>query len=451
MAVNSAFHTSNLHSIATERSLYQNLVKEAIQIYGHDVYYVNRETVALDNVLGEDALSKYTNAEPIEMYVEDGAGFGGDKEIITQFGLENRNEITFVVSKERFQEMDSQINLEEGEGSIALESGTIDQTGNSSNLSSFTGNFYILQDTATTDADRPQEGDLVYHPVFAKMFEINFVDHDEPFYQLDNNPVYKLRCKQFEYASEVMDTGITTIDEIEGDLSTDARAYQITLELSTYQAFGTSTLSGDGVSLVSITQGGTYTTAPTVTFSQPDIQGVVTAGRLLTYGAGHTNNAFYNMVGGSGSGLQIRGTGGGGMIGFTITVAGTGYQVGDVVSTPIDNPATLEITAVNDNTLTLGTAVIDSSGTVTEVTITEAGTGYTNAPTVTFSSSDLQGSLLLENAADTGTNSYIITEDYIVGDYVTDKTSQNELFDQLDDTVLDFTESNPFGDVGSAT
>ena len=294
MAVNSAFHTNNLHSLATERSLYQNLIKEAIQIYGHDVYYVNRETVALDNVLGEDALSKYTNAEPIEMYVEDGAGFGGDKEIISQFGLENRNEITFVVSKERFQEMDSQINLEEGGGSIALEDGSIDQTSNSSNLTTLTGNYYILQDIATTDADRPQEGDLVYHPVFAKMFEINFVDHDEPFYQLDNNPVYKLRCKQFEYASEVMDTGIATIDAIEGDLSTDARAYQITLE---------------------------------------------------------------NEV----------------------------------------------------------------------------------------------GSVLLENAADTGMDSYIITEDYIVGDYVTDKTSQNELFDQLDDTVLDFTESNPFGDVGSAT
>ena len=294
MAVNSAFHTSNLHSLVTERSLYQNLVKEAIQIYGHDVYYVNRETVALDNVLGEDALSKYTNAEPIEMYVEDGAGFGGDKEIISQFGLENRNEITFVVSKERFQEMDTQINLEEGGGSIALESGTIDQTGNSSNLSSFTGNFYILQDTATTDADRPQEGDLVYHPVFEKMFEINFVDHDEPFYQLDNNPVYKLRCKQFEYASEVIDTGIATIDAIEGDLSTDARQFQITLE---------------------------------------------------------------NEV----------------------------------------------------------------------------------------------GSIQLENAADTGIASYILTEDYIVGDYDTDKTSQNELFDQLDDTVLDFSESNPFGDVGSAT
>jgi|TARA_B110000971_G_C19993294_1_gene492968 hypothetical protein len=300
MSTNSAFHTSNLHSLATERSLYQNLIKEAIQIYGHDVYYVNRDTVALDNVLGEDSLSSYTKQTPIEMYVEDAEGFGGDKEIITQFGLENRNEITFVVSKERFQEMDSQFVIESGTdttgGGILLESGSIDQSGSSSTLSSVQGddNFYVLQDIASTDADRPQEGDLVYHPVIAKMFEINFVDHDEPFYQLDNNPVYKLRCKQFEYSSEDIATGIDTIDTIEDDLSRSSSAFQFTLE---------------------------------------------------------------NEV----------------------------------------------------------------------------------------------GSIQLENAADTGDAEFLISEDYIIGDYVTDKTAQNELFDVLDDTVIDFTESNPFGDVGSST
>jgi len=298
MAVNTAFHTSNLHSLATERSLYQNLVKEAIQIYGHDVYYVNRDTIALDNVLGEDSLSKYTKQTPIEMYVEDSEGFGGDKEIISTFGLENRNEITFVVSKERFQEMDSQFVIESGTdttgGGILLEAASIDQSGNSSTLTSVQGdnNFYVLQDIVSTDADRPQEGDLVYHPIFAKMFEISFVDHDEPFYQLDNNPVYKLRCKQFEYSSEVIDTGIETIDAIEGELSVDTRQYQITLE---------------------------------------------------------------NEV----------------------------------------------------------------------------------------------GSVQLENAADTGTAAYIITEDYIVGGQSTDTINQNELFDELDDNVLDFSETNPFGDAGS--
>ena len=130
MAVNSIFHTSNSHSLSTERSLYQDLIKEAIQIYGHDVYYVNRTTTAIDTLLGEDALSKFNNAQPIEMYVEDAEGFGGDKEIITQFGLENRNEITFVVSKERFQELDSQVILEDGTdttgGAILLERGTVE-------------------------------------------------------------------------------------------------------------------------------------------------------------------------------------------------------------------------------------------------------------------------------------------------------------------------------------
>ena len=86
MAVNSIFHTSNLHSLASERSLYQDLIKEAIQIYGHDVYYINRDTVALDTILGEDSLSTFTKQTPIEMYVEDSEGFGGDKEIISQFG-----------------------------------------------------------------------------------------------------------------------------------------------------------------------------------------------------------------------------------------------------------------------------------------------------------------------------------------------------------------------------
>ena len=332
MAVNTAFHTNNLHSLATERSLYQNLLKEAIQIYGHDVYYVNRTTVALDDVLGEDSLSKFTTQHPIEMYVENAEGFGGDKEIINQFGLENRNEITFVVSKERFQEMDSQIELEDGTdttgGSILLESGSVSQDNNSSILTTVDGdNFYIIMDTATTDADRPLEGDLVYHPVIAKMFEISFVDHDEPFYQLDNNPVYKLRCKQYEYSGEIIDTGITTIDAIESDLSTDSTQFQFTLE-------------------------------------QPSI-----LGRALT--------------------LDITG--------FTID----------------NSNVTVDGFTVNSDPRSFGE------------------------------------SILLEGGGDTGESQYLISEDYIVGDGSTDKTAQNELFETLDDTVLDFSEKNPFGDAGS--
>ena len=335
MAVNKAFHTSNLTSIASERSLYQNLIKEAIQIYGHDVYYMDRQSVNEDTLFGEDTLNQFNTQHPIEMYVEDGEGYAGDKEIMTQFGLENRNEITFVVSKERFQELDRQVQIESGTdstgGSILLETGTIDQSEDSSVLSTVSGdnNFYIIQDTAATDSDRPLEGDLVYHPVLTKVFEVSFVDHDEPFHQLDNNPVYKLRCKQYEYSQEVIDTGIAEIDAIEDDLSTDTTGSQFTLEQSSTQN------------------------------EEISIQ--------------HSIGNF---------GLLLEETDG-------------------------DN-----ILFEND----------DSS----------VGTN-----------------ILLENAADSGDDAYLIQEDYIVGDMSTDKTSQNELFDSLDDDILDFSESNPFGDVGS--
>ena len=358
MAVNSIFHTDNKSSILAERNLYKDLIKEAIQIYGHDVYYVDRTLVARDNVLGEDALSKFTNAQPIEMYVEDSEGFGGDKEIITQFGLENRNEITFVVSKEKFQQLDSQISLEDGTdttgGSILLEAGSI-QVSNLTTLSKYfitdesdnnilnedgsggkilseeSGNeFYLIQDTAVTDADRPQEGDIIYHPIFEKMFEINLVDHDEPFYQLDNNPVYKLRCKSFEYSSEALDTGISTIDEIEDDLSTSTNEFQFTLE-----------------------QSSAYNESIALEFN--------------------TNLTYTDSV-----------------------------------------------------------LMEDDDTVVHEDDSRSAG-----------------DAILLENDADSGLKEYLIQESYIVGDASTDKTAQNELFDTLDDTVLDFTESNPFGDAGS--
>ena len=372
MATNSVFHTNNLAALKTEQNLYRDLIKEAIQIYGHDVYYVDRTTVAIDNILGEDALSKFTTQHPIEMYVEDAeGGYAGEKEIMSQFGLENRNEITFVVSKQRFQEMDSQVTLEDGTdttgGSILLEAGSINQSALSATLSTVTksfifnedgdnivleddnttfllseesgSEFYILMDTATTDADRPQEGDLVYHPILGKMFQVNFVDHDQPFHQLDNNPVYKLRCQQFEYSQEQIDTGITVVDNIESELSIDTGEYQFTLEQSSAV--------------------------------NEDIRIFHTAheeGLLLLDGTDSTSS-----------------------------------DTGDNVVFEDDS------SSVGEN-------------------------------------------IILENAADSGNVAYLLQETYIVGNRdssnVIDKTSQNELFDQLDDNVLDFTEKNPFGDAG---
>ena len=381
MAVNRAFHTNNVSALTVEQNLYRDLIKEAIQIYGHDVYYVDRTTVAIDSLLGEDSLSKFTTQHPIEMYIEDAeGGFQGEKEIMSQFGLENRNEITFVVSKQRFQQMDSQITLEDGTGttggSVLLEAGSIPRSSLSAVLDTPTKSFielngtdssstnagdqiiqenddtsfilseesgtefYLLTDTATTDADRPQEGDLVYHPTLSRMFEVSFVDHDDPFYQLDNNPVYKLRCKQYEYSHEEIDTGITAIDEIEGDLQQDALEHQFTLEQS-------SAVNEDIRIFHSITD-----------------QGLL----LLDGTDGSSTNANDNII------------------------------------------------MENDST-------------------------------------SVGESILLEGGgSDTEDASYLIQEDVVTGDYTSagsqDKTAQNELFDSLDDNVLDFSESNPFGDAG---
>ena len=339
MAVNSFFHSSNIAAISTEQSLYSDLVAEAIQIHGHDVFYMDRTIVAEDSILGGDTLSKFKDAAKIEMYMENAdGGFAGEREIMNQFGLQNLSEATFVVNKIRFQELTKQITIESGTsidvdgttaeegGSILLESGTLAET--TTDLEG--SDFYIISETDATDSDRPYEGDAIYHPILKKMFQVNFVDHDEPFFQLDNNPVYKLRCRLYDYASEELDTGIDDIDAIQDAISTSTSEYQFTME---------------------------------------------------------SESAVVN--------------------------------------------------AIN---------MEDNSGRIIHENDTDELVVYEDSDMTTSA-----GVLLLENDADTGNKEYLIQETYIIGDGSSSgiQGAQNELFDSADDTVLDFSESNPFGDVGS--
>ena len=176
-----------------EQHLYADLTIEAIQIYGHDVFYIPRTLVNKDELFGEDALSRFDDAYGIEMWMETQEGYEGEKELVSRFGLEIRDETTFVVSRRRWD----------------------DTVSNDANL--------IV-------SSRPDEGDLVYMPTVKKLFEISFVDHDDPFYQVDNLPVYKLYCRTFEYSSEVLDTGIYAIDDIETKKSTDFLGFEISGE-----------------------------------------------------------------------------------------------------------------------------------------------------------------------------------------------------------------------------
>ena len=191
--------STNVHfskGTISEQYLYEDLVIEAIGIYGHDVFYLPRDRVNPDELFGEDALSEFDDAYGIEMWMETQEGYDGERDLVSRFGLEIRNETSFVVSRRRWDDVVS----------------------NNANLITST---------------RPQEGDLIYFPTVQRMWEISFVDHDDPFYQVNNLPVYKLYCRSWEYSSERLDTGIDAIDAIETERSTDASGYEFSLENQT--------------------------------------------------------------------------------------------------------------------------------------------------------------------------------------------------------------------------
>ena len=177
----------------SEQYLYEDLIIEAMQIYGHDVYYLPRTLVNKDQLFGEDALSKFDDAYLIEMYMDTQEGYEGEKELISRFGLEIRDETTFTVSRRRW----------------------LDLVSSNNNL---------------ITSLRPNEGDWIYFSNGPRLFEISFVDKDDPFYQVDNLPVYKLYARTVEYSDERLDTGVTDIDALEDKYSGDALQWQFLAE-----------------------------------------------------------------------------------------------------------------------------------------------------------------------------------------------------------------------------
>jgi hypothetical protein len=174
-------------AVRSEQSLYEDLVMESLKIFGQDVYYIPRTLVERDNILGEDPSSKFDDAYLIEAYIENQDGFEGAGDLYQKFGLEIRDEANFIISKRSWERLVGLYNN-------AL--GTI----------------------------RPQEGDIIFLPLSNSFFEITFVEHEQPFYQLSNLPVYKLTCSLFEYSDEKFDTDIAAIDDLAA-----LDAYQTTL------------------------------------------------------------------------------------------------------------------------------------------------------------------------------------------------------------------------------
>lgn len=164
----------------SESTLVDDLVVETIKMYGHEVVYLARESPEIDNIFGEDSIpSIYKLGKQIEMYIESVDGFEGEGDFITKFGLEVRDSMKLVVSKSRWKNEFGGINTG-GEGPTSL--------------------------------DRPREGDLIYFPLSKGIFEIKFVEHENPFYQFGKNYVYKISC---ELATNAGDTFATDDNEID--------------------------------------------------------------------------------------------------------------------------------------------------------------------------------------------------------------------------------------------
>ena len=174
-------------AVRSEQSLYEDLVMESLKIFGQDVYYIPRTLVERDNILGEDPSSKFDDAYLIEAYIENQDGFEGAGDLYQKFGLEIRDEANFIISKRSWERL------------VGLYNNTLGTV-------------------------RPQEGDIIFLPLSNSFFEITFVEHEQPFYQLSNLPVYKLTCSLFEYSDEKFDTDIAAIDDLAA-----LDAYQTTL------------------------------------------------------------------------------------------------------------------------------------------------------------------------------------------------------------------------------
>ena len=174
MATNSFF----TQGTTGEQDLVGSLVTEQIKMFGKDVYYIPRTLVNRDSVFEEDSLSAFNGAYLIEAYIEDATGFRGDGDMFSKFGVRIADQVTFIISRERFTA--------------------------------------AVDDNAQLIVEgRPNEGDLIHLPMANKTFEIQFVEHEVPFYQLGKVHVWGLRCELFEYSDEDFNTGVAEIDAVE--------------------------------------------------------------------------------------------------------------------------------------------------------------------------------------------------------------------------------------------
>ena len=366
MALNPFF----LQGSQSEQRLVQDLINEQLKIYGVEVTYIPRKFVRKQTIIKEVQSSAFDDNFLLEAYLNTYEGYSGQGDIMTKFGVSLRDEVTLTISKERFEDFISP---------------------------------FLSADDDYELSSRPREGDVIFFPLGSRLFEVKFVEHEEPFYQLGKNYVYQLKCELFEYEDEVFDTDIEEIDSQLEDLG-----YISTLQLIGIGQTATATaqlnstnksyireivLNNDGSGYQS-TPNVAITTAPTGVGNVNATAVAITTTRaglfsierivLTNAGAGYTQAPLVTISGGGGVGAAATAAveqSNFGIVDFTITNNGVGYAATPTVSIvgASTSPAAAEVNLLADNT-------------ISDILIKNAGIGYTQTPTIVISSpSTIQG------------------------------------------------------------
>ena len=363
MALNPFF----LQGSQSEQRLVQSLINEQLQIYGVEVTYIPRKFVRKQTIIKEVQSSAFDDNFLLEAYVNTYEGYGGQGDIMTKFGVSLRDELVLTISKERFEDFISP---------------------------------FLSADEDYDLATRPREGDVIFFPLGSRLFEVKFVEHEEPFYQLGKNYVYQLKCELFEYEDEVFDTDIEEIDSQLEDIG-----YISTLQLMGIGVTATAnpqlSVSNRGYirEIVLNDDGSGYTSTPTVAISTaPNAAGNVNATAVaitttrggvfsieriqLTHaGIGYTEAPLVSIRGGGGVGaaataaVELTDFG---IVDFTMSNNGAGYGSNPIVTITGNNtiPAVADVIVLADNT-------------ISDITLRNAGVGYTVVPTITISNPSL--------------------------------------------------------------
>ena len=465
MALNPFF----LQGSPGEQRLVQELINEQLKIYGVEVLYIPRKFVRKETIIREVTASRFDDNFALEAYVSNYDGYAGSGDILTKFGMSLKDELTIIISRERFEDFIAPF------------------------LDSMSNDEIIL-------STRPREGDIIYFPLGKRLFEVKFVEHEQPFYQLGKTYVYELRCELFEYEDEIggFSDINSVVEEIDGTLQNQGYITSLQLFGSGQRATASSgigsgyvrkiTLSNDGydyvgIPTVSITPapfGGTTATAVAFTTCRGGVCSIKEI-LLVNTGSGYTVAPSITIYpNGSGRGAEasceiVTDYRGIGTIG--IQTYGQGYVGIPTVSITPAPTAGLAITAV-------GRAVVGTSGSITDILIIDAGVGYLSAPGVTIAPPPLltgigtykfneivTGSIsgttsrvkswfkdtkllevgVIDGAFEPGeiivgsASSARYTLKNISKSEFADKYEQNDEIENEADLIVDFSESNPFG------